>query len=142
MKKLVLLLAVLFSLSATAETESVVSAALKSGSITRTEARNIYLLKNRTWIDGTTVVVFRLPLDNRMHKEFIRDVLGMNQVQFDNEWSKLVNAGISPQIQEVERPGMMLSAIARKPNAVGYLSKDYIVLNAGGSDVQVIAITD
>lgn len=142
MKKILATFMLLFSFAAVAATDAVVNKALESGKITRVEARNIYLLKNRSWIDGTTVVVYRLPLSDKNHKEFIRDVLGMNQVQFDNEWSKLVNAGLAPLIQEVSRPQHMLSAIDRRDNAVGYLSKDFLILNSGGTNVQVIVITD
>ena len=143
MKYLLLILALLMPIYGIAEDqEAVVSSALASGTITRQDARNIYLLKNRSWFDGNRVVVYRMELNSIDHYAFVRSVLLMNPVQFSQEWQKLVNAGIAPLIQEVSGPRAMLSAIERKQNAVGYLGADYIVLNLGGHDAKVIRITD
>jgi len=120
----------------------VVNTALQKGVMTREVARNIYLLRERSWTDGTRVQVYRMSDEVSVHREFMRDVLAMSPQQFKSEWEKLVNSGLAPMVGIVRDQREMLSVIARKPNAVGYLSKDYIVLNAGGNDVQVIRIVD
>lgn len=132
----------LVCLSAQAQTSGVVNTALQRGVITREDARNIYLLRERSWVDGTRVQVYRMTDEERVHREFLRDVLSMSPQQFKGEWERLVNSGLAQAVGIVRDQREMLSVIARKPNAVGYLSKDYIVLNAGGNDVQIIRIAD
>ena len=124
-----------------AETETVVNTALQTGKIRRETARRIYLLEERAWTDGTRVRVYRMP-DGATHSAFVRDVLGMSKQEFDARWDKLVNAGLAPNIGVANGEGEMLAKIGGKGNAVGYLSKDYIVLNARGHDVQIIKIVD
>jgi ABC-type phosphate transport system substrate-binding protein len=142
MRAILFALMLFFSSTAFADVDPIVNTALQSGSITRADARNLYLLKNRTWADGARIQVFRLPLNSNLHKEFVRDVLKMNQTQFEAEWQKLINAGLAPAVEEVPTAKAMLTTISRKPAGVGYLSHDYLVLYGAGFDVQIIRITD
>ena len=122
--------------------QSVVNTALQTGTISRQDARNIYLLKNRSWVDGSRVTVYRLPLFDDAHQGFIRDVLNMSPEQFQAEWRRLVNSGLAPEIQEVDSQQRMLSSVSRRPSAVGYLSSSYIVINMRGHDAKIITIVD
>jgi hypothetical protein len=131
----------LFQAAGAIESNSVVSQSLQQGTITREMARRIYLLEERSWVDGTRVHVYRIKRRD-IHNAFVRDVLGMNQQEFDSRWDKLVNAGLAPSIGVADNEQDMLAAIARKPNAVGYLSKDFIILNARGHDVRIIKVVD
>lgn len=130
----------LLSTSAWADVEPIINRNLPLREISRADARDIYLLKERMGPAGNKPQLFRLPLRNRLHREFVRDVLGMTADQFDREWQKLVNAGLATEIEEVQTEREMLSIVSRRPRGVGYLGRDYLVLNANGHDVEVVRI--
>lgn len=125
-----------------AETDAIANKAIQARQVTREEARAIYLLKERSCANEGRVIVFRLPLRDKIHREFVRDVLKMTDREFDAQWALLVNAGIAPLIGEVKTQSEMVRTISRKPNAVGYLNHDYLLMNIGGSDVAAIRIVD
>ena len=131
----------LLPLLAFADAEPVVNKLLETqDTVTVEQARSIYLMKTKYTIAGVRPELFRMPLRSRVHAEFVRDVLDMNPSQFDKEWLKLVNAGLATEIAEVDTEQQMIAAVGRKPRGVGYLSKDFLVLNVGGSDVKIVRI--
>lgn len=136
------LAALLFVLSSAtwADVEGIVNKTLPVREVTREQARNIYLLRERVGPYGNRPQLFRLPLDSRTHREFITHILGMTVDQFEKEWRKLVNAGLATEIEEVASQREMLAAVARKPRGVGYLDRDYLVLNVAGHDVEIVRI--
>jgi ABC-type phosphate transport system substrate-binding protein len=133
--------AYLVSEAQASESHTVINHMLDGKEIKRDQARRIYLLEERAWTDGQRVRVYRLP-EGSAHSGFVRHVLGMSTQDFTAKWDRLVNTGLAPNIVVAENEASMLSLIERKPGAVGYLSKDYIVLNARGHDVKIIKIVD
>lgn len=125
-----------------AETDAIANKSIKTREVTRQEARDIYLLKERSCANEGRVVVFRLPLRDKIHREFVRDVLKMTDREFDAAWAMLVNSGLAPLIGEVASQSEMVRTVSRKPNAVGYLNHDYLLMNIGGSDVAAIRIVN
>lgn len=130
----------LLSASAWADVEGIINKNLPLREISREQARNIYLLKERFGPAGNKPQLFRMPLRSKTHAAFVREVLQMTPTQFDQEWQKLVNAGLVTEIEEVETERAMLSVVSRRPRGVGYLSKDYLVLNMDGYDVEIVRI--
>jgi hypothetical protein len=96
-------------------------------------------LKERS-VNGTRARVFRMPIGDDLHAEFVRDILDYKPDQFEAEWQKLVNAGLAPQIEEVKSPHDMLYRISRTVGGIGYLSHSYMVLNGGGRDAVIVRI--
>lgn len=139
MKKLVFLLALL-STSAFADVLGIINKAVQVKEITREDARAVFLLKERYAPNGIKIQLFRMPLQSKLHREFVRDVLDMSEVQFEREWSKIVNAGLAPEIEEVSTQREMLATVSRKYRSVGYLDKDYIVINMDGTDAVAVRI--
>jgi hypothetical protein len=119
----------------------VISSEVRGTFIERQEARNIFLLKKRKWSDGTLVMVYRLPLDSRAHQQFVREILGITPEQYTTELKKLKANGLEGQIKEVFSQKEMLVALTRSRNAVGYLDRDYLILN-GGNSLQVLHLKD
>lgn len=139
MKKLVFLLALL-STSAFADVLGIINKAVQVKEITREDARAVFLLKERYAPNGIKIQLFRMPLQSKLHREFVRDVLDMSEVQFEREWSKIVNSGLAPDIEEVPTQREMLATVSRKYRGVGYLDKDYIVINLDGTDAVAVRI--
>jgi hypothetical protein len=138
--KVIACLIFLLSSCAWADVEGIVNKQLHIREITRAEARDIYLLKERFGPYGNRPQLFRMPLRSSVHADFVRSVLGMTSTQFDKEWLKLINAGLATEIEEVKTEREMLSIVSRRPRGVGYLSKDYLVLNIKGSEAEIVRI--
>jgi hypothetical protein len=115
----------------------------ESRTITRDKAREIYLLRDRVGNSSTfRVQVFRLGYRDPVHRRFVEQVLNLTEQEFEKEWGRMVNSGYAGEIRMVRTETEMMSSVAATPRGVGYLSADYIVLNAGGANVAVIRIVD
>lgn len=111
------------------------------GSITRQEARWIYTLKTRYWHDGSKISVYHLPYDNPTHQAFVREVLGMQPALYTKTIQANINSGVTNVVKEVKNQDEMIRIIETKHGAVGYLSKDYLMINGVGH-VDVLKIID
>lgn len=141
MRIFLLLLTVVPTL-AWADVDGIINRALTLRTIKREDVQSLYLLKERFGPEGARPRLHRLPLDSRLHREFVRDVLRMSPDQFDREWKRLVSLGLATEIEEVRSEKEMLAAVSRKPMGAGYISKDYVVLNLAGSDAVVVRVVD
>ena len=112
-----------------------------SSTITRQEARWIYTLKTRFWHDGSRITVYHLPMDHTDHKEFVRTVLEMQPSAYTKTINANVNSGVTNVVKEVKNHQQMLDAVQGKYGAVGYLSKDFLLVNGIGH-VDVLKIID
>lgn len=141
MKKYYFLLILLWiSTPALADIESIINKAVGMKEITQQEARDIYTFKERFGKVGNKPVLFRYPRDNKQHREFIRDVLGVTDEAFESAWKKNVNAGLEGKYQVVANQGEMLDRVALTMFGVGYLDKDYLAISIGKSGVNIIRI--
>lgn len=141
MKKLIL--AFLFVCCAGhAETTAIVNSAIRTGRITREDARALYLMKERRWDNGQLVIIFQMPLNSRQHRAFVRDVLGMSNEQYLREWGRIVNAGLNTYIRPVATYQEMLTRVSNTPSSLGYIDADNMFINAGEQNVTFLHITD
>jgi hypothetical protein len=141
MKKLIMVL-LFVCMSATAEVVAIISTAVKIGHITRTEARSLYLMKERRWDDGQLVVIVQMTPGTRIHKAFVRDVLNMTNEQYTREWDRMVNAGLSTRIKIVANQDEMFNLVSSTPNAIGYLDQENLLVNTGKADIRTLKIID
>lgn len=123
-----------------ADVEAIINQNLPLREISRSQARDVYLLKERYGPAGNRPQLYRMPMNSRLHKEFVRDILGLTQAQFEKEWNRLVNTGLAIEIEEVQNEREMLAMVSRRARGVGYLSKDYLVLNMIGTGVEIVRI--
>ena len=119
----------------------VANISLYQSTITRQEARWIYTLKTRYWQDGSRITVYHLPFDHTDHVAFVREVLEMQPSSFTKNIQSNINSGTANLVKEVKNHGEMLNAIQSKFGAVGYLSKDFLLVNGAGH-VDVLKIVD
>ena len=139
MKKLILTLLLVCQI-AIADTTAIVNAAVESGQITREDARNLYLMKSRRWEDGQLIILFQMPQNSSSHKAFVREVLGMSTEQYNREWDRLVNAGLSGSIRSVANEEEMMRKVGLTPNALGYVSNDRLIVHNGENYVRTLRI--
>lgn len=125
-----------------AETAAVVSSFIKNETISRVDARAIYLMKARRWDNGQQIVLFQMPHNSRAHKQFVRDVLEMSAEQYAREWDRLTNAGLSTSIKIVNSEREMLQRIAGTSSGLGYIDADHLVIHDENSGVRTLRIVD
>lgn len=89
--------------------------------ISQQEARAIFTMSQRSWRDGTPVVVFVLPDSNRIHKEFCKKHLGMFAHQLRQTWDRKVFSGTGQAPEPVSTVEEMRTLISETPGAIGYL---------------------
>lgn len=104
-------------------------------SVTQRQLRRIFMLKQRSWSDGSPISLIVLSSDNIEHAQFLRDQLKMFPYQLEREWNKLMYSGQSaPPIIATDTKNM-LSLVSSTPGAVGYL-----VNSAPDSSVTVLEV--
>lgn len=142
MKKLIASLLLLISANAFSQSLGIVNTAVTIGQISRNDARALYLMKERRWDDGQPVILFKLPTTSRIHRSFVREVLGMSVSQYTREWDRIVNAGLSTNVQLVTTATEMFLRVANTSNALGYIDSDHMIVNMGDRDVKTLRITN
>ncbi len=144
MKRLLLLLLTTFLLcgAAKADTTAIINSAVETGRITRADVRALFLMKERRFDDGQRVVIFQLPRESRLHRQFVREVLEMTPEQYARAWDKIVNAGLSTYIRSVTSSEQMFTAVARTASGLGYVDSSTLMLNNGANDVKILKIID
>ena len=124
---LALLLAVsVFAASAQAEVVVVVSSKSTVKVLTAEQTAKIFLGKVVTFPDGQTAVPIDQPEGSAVRDEFYSKVARKNPSQITAYWAKVIFTGDS-------RPPMLLAdsvavrkAIAKNPNAIGYIDKSAV----------------
>ena len=101
-------------------------------SFTRQEVAWMYTMKTRFWEDGTKITVFYLNTDSKVHKEFCRDVLGINPDKFDVLVASSLNSGNASYFRLAKDQTDVYDKVSLLPGAIGYLDKETIVINGAG----------
>jgi ABC-type phosphate transport system substrate-binding protein len=89
--------------------------------ISQQEARALFTMSQRSWRDGTPVVVFVLPDSSPIHKEFCKKHLGMFAHQLRQTWDRKVFSGTGQAPETVSTVEEMRTLISKTPGAIGYL---------------------
>lgn len=98
-------------------------------SISRNYLRAIFGMRLRTWQDGTSIRVFVLPDDHKLHADFSKEKLNLFPYQLRQSWDRLVFSGTGQAPTTVSSSEEMLYRIANTPGAIGYLDTVYINAN-------------
>jgi len=85
------------------------------------EARALFAMSQRSWQDGTPVVVFVLPDSSPIHKEFCKKHLGMFAHQLRQTWDRKVFSGTGQAPEVASTVEEMRALISKTPGAIGYL---------------------
>lgn len=109
--------------------------------IQRDTVRNMYTMRTRYWNDGSRIVVINLPADSQIHKQFVRSVLNMSPISYQQGVDRMRNAGLSGSFVEVDNEKDMLTKVSVIYGAIGYVSDDTLVIYSGGA-VRALRIID
>ncbi|WP_036268084.1 hypothetical protein [Methylocaldum szegediense] len=94
--------------------------------LSRQEARALFTMSQRSWSDGSPVVVFVLPDSSPIHKEFCKKHLGMFAHQLRQTWDRKVFSGTGQAPELVSTIKEMRALISKTPGAIGYLPESEI----------------
>jgi hypothetical protein len=93
-------------------------------------------MRQLRWENNTPIVVFVLPSQHVIHKNFSKNILNIFPYKLDRIWNKLTFSGLGVAPTIVQSQEALLKAVSATPGAIGYvddLSKD--------NDVNVISIS-
>lgn len=90
-------------------------------SINRQQLKSIYLGQKTVWPDGSIVTLVIYRTTDKLHKEFVEDMLGIYPYQFNRRWQKLAFSGFGIKPIVVESKSAMLETVASTPGAIGYI---------------------
>lgn len=91
--------------------------------LSKYQLRQIYLMRQKYWSNGSPIVVYALPSDSTIHQEFSKNILNMFPYQLDRVWNKLTYSGLGKGPIIVENQKALLDALRATPGAIGYVSQ-------------------
>jgi ABC-type phosphate transport system substrate-binding protein len=89
-------------------------------SLTTSQLRRIYTMRQIQWTDGQQITVYILPRQHALHLNFSKERLQMFPYQLDRIWNKLTYSGLGVAPITVNTPKELLEAIRTTPGAIGY----------------------
>lgn len=109
-----------------AEKVVVIVNAANSASITKDQIKAIYSDNMIAWQNGNTIKAYDLPIKNRARESFSLGVMGISATDVAMEWAnkKITNTAKNPP--KTQKENLVVMAVAKDANAIGYVSADAI----------------
>ena len=120
---------------ALAETVVVIVNAANTQAATLKEVKSIYQDKTIVWGNGEKVAVYNLPSKDEAAEIFASKVLGLTAQAAATAEASRVISNRSRNLQLTRRDTLVISIVARSPNAIGYVPKKLV---EGRSGVRVL----
>jgi ABC-type phosphate transport system substrate-binding protein len=108
-------------------------------SLTKSQLRRIYTMRQLRWNDDSAINVFVLPSQHNLHKRFAKEQLQIFPYQLNRIWHKLTYSGLGVAPTIVSSEQELIQAVIKTPGAIGYIedetlikikhSKSYISIN-------------
>ena len=92
--------------------------------LTQKQAVDLFMGRNRAFANGDFARTLDLPRDNPRRAAFYQALTGLNAAQVNSYWSRLMFSGQNMPPQELPDEAAVIDAVKRKPNALGWLSKE------------------
>lgn len=106
-------------------------------SLSTTQLRRIYSMRQVHWQNGTPIVVYVLSSKNTIHQKFCKEQLRLFPYQLDRIWHKLTFSGYGVAPIEVANENELVEAVKSTKGAIGYVENISEV-----DDVNIIKIDD
>lgn len=96
-------------------------------SLTKSQLRRIYTMRQLRWSDHSAISVFVLPSQHELHQRFAKERLQMFPYQLNRIWHKLTYSGlgVAPTIVASEKE--LIQAIIKTPGAIGYIDDETLI---------------
>jgi len=103
--------------------EVVSHSSVTTKSLTTSQLRRIFSMRQVRWADNQPIVVFVLSSQNDLHQEFCKLNLQIFPYQLDRIWNKLTFSGLGTAPFIVETEDELIEKIKSTPGAIGYVRK-------------------
>jgi len=115
----------------------VVHPSVNESTLTTSQLRRIYTMRQTQWLDGQRITVYVLPRHHVLHIQFSKEHLEMYPYQLDRIWNKLTYSGLGVAPITVLSPASLVDAVRKTPGAIGYVEtlkdkKGYYVIDIKG----------
>jgi ABC-type phosphate transport system substrate-binding protein len=116
-----MVLVMLFGSPATYAVEVITNIAADTASVTTTQLRRIYSLRQVKWANGVPITIFVLSSKHATHQKFCKETLRLFPYQLDRIWYKLTfsGMGIAPTVVKSEKE--LIKAVKSTTGAIGYV---------------------
>lgn len=106
-------------------------------SLSVSQLRRIYSMRQVYWKNGTPIVVYVLASNSPLHQQFCKEQLRLFPYQLDRIWNKLTFSGYGVAPIEVASESELIKAVQSTKGAIGYVEN-----LSEAKDVNVIKVTD
>jgi ABC-type phosphate transport system substrate-binding protein len=100
-----------------------VNLSVGESTLTTSQLRRIYTMRQTQWPDGQRITVFVLHRDQVLHLKFSKERLEMYPYQLDRIWNKLTYSGLGVAPITVISPAALINAVRETPGSIGYIGK-------------------
>jgi ABC-type phosphate transport system substrate-binding protein len=132
-----MVLAMLFGSPTISAVEVITNSSADIASITTTQLRRIYSMRQVKWANGVPITIFVLSSTTKIHQQFCKETLRLFPYQLDRIWNKLTfsGMGIAPTIVSSQQE--LIQAVKSTTGAIGYIENINEV-----SDVNLLKIDE
>ena len=95
------------------------------------DVKSIYSDKTISWQGGGRIAVYNLPVEEEAAELFARKVLGVSASSAAAAEANRVMSNVSRNPAQIKRAALVVSIVAKAPNAIGYVPKDAIEGKSG-----------
>lgn len=96
----------------------------RTSNLSKEAIREIFFMRQRTWVDGTPIQVFVLPDDDPVHRRFAKEVLGVYPFQLRAAWDRLIYSGTGQAPIQVKSIQEMIDQLQKTPGSIGYVLQE------------------
>jgi ABC-type phosphate transport system substrate-binding protein len=93
-------------------------------SLTKSQLRRIYTMRQLYWSDNSSISVFVLPSQHALHQRFAKEQLQIFPYQLNRIWHKLTYSGLGVAPTIVGSEQELIQAVIKTPGAIGYIDDD------------------
>jgi len=109
-------------------------------SLTKSQLRRIYTMRQLHWSDNSAITVFVLPSQHDLHKRFAKERLQIFPYQLNRIWHKLTYSGLGVAPTIVTSEQELIQAVIKTPGAIGYIGDPTFVKIKQGQNDNAIAV--
>ncbi|MCJ8295173.1 MAG: hypothetical protein MJK15_12260 [Colwellia sp.] len=96
-------------------------------SLTKSQLRRIYTMRQLSWSDNHAITVFVLPSQHALHQRFAKERLQIFPYQLNRIWHKLTYSGLGVAPTVVKSEQELIQAVTNTPGAIGYIGEATLV---------------
>ncbi|MEY8198258.1 MAG: hypothetical protein RPS47_03350 [Colwellia sp.] len=111
-------------------------------SLTKSQLRRIYTMRQLRWSDNSAINVFVLSSQHDLHQRFAKERLQIFPYQLNRIWHKLTYSGLGVAPTIVASEQELIQAVTKTPGAIGYIDDDTLKKIKQNANTQRIETPD